>query len=222
MTRMADKESHFASAVSFQPPHGVLSRNASVYASIPPSISWWILFIGCRVPVVFSVARGMEFYVSNFLGVSSRRFMKFVGSRAGLVIAQGKVRCRCVNEVLLAIAIVVSQAHSSHSLFPPQGWPSILFFYGCLSFLFETGNSSFARCVIAYGCLWFHPALSLFPPTVHGDTCSHKPTSRPFKNTSLQLGIGCSGRIPSKCAMTAIQRGTSLLEITSENFICCA
>ena len=79
------------------------------------SISWWVIFIGVRHPLVLTVARGSEYVLSNFLGSSSPRFMKLVGPRVGLVLAHSK------------------------------GWPCVLLLYGifCLQLLY--GESNFVK-----------------------------------------------------------------------------
>ena len=79
------------------------------------SVSWWVIFIGIRHPLVWSVARGCEYVFSNFLGASSPRFMKLVGPRLGLILAHSK------------------------------GWPCVLLIYGILSLQFLNGESKFVK-----------------------------------------------------------------------------
>ena len=69
----------------------IFSMQPSRTVGAKATYSWWILFIGCRVPVVFSLARGLAFFLSNFFEVTNRRFVKIVGGKGSLIIAQGQV-----------------------------------------------------------------------------------------------------------------------------------
>jgi hypothetical protein len=105
------------------------------------SISWWFIFIGvrqvlvrrcrrilgsksilififsliCSLPQTFSLAKGTEFILIHYLGVSSRRFIRLVGPRLGMLIS-----------------------HSS-------GWPCVLFFVGVYDLAFLYGEHDFAK-----------------------------------------------------------------------------
>jgi hypothetical protein len=72
------------------------------------SVSWWIIFLGVRHPLIWTLARACQFLFINFLGASSPRFMKLVGPRIGIVLAHSK------------------------------GWPCEVLFYSlfCLQFLY--------------------------------------------------------------------------------------
>jgi hypothetical protein len=88
-------------------PHDELNNKAS--------ISWWIIFVGVRHPLVLSLARAGEYLVSNTLGTTSPRFMKIVGPRVGLILAHSK------------------------------GWPCVLLLYSVLCLQLLCGKSHFVK-----------------------------------------------------------------------------
>jgi hypothetical protein len=80
-----------------------------------PSLSWMVLFVGVRHPILWNFARGCEFVLSRFFGVVTPPFMRIVGPRVSLVIAQSK------------------------------GWPCCLLVYCVLVFILLSGHHSFAK-----------------------------------------------------------------------------
>ena len=96
------------------PPTGKMSPNDIAIGKQKASLSWWVIFLGVRHPLVWSFARVFEFAFSGFFGVASPRFAKLVGPRAGMLFAQSR------------------------------GWPCVLIFYGILCFVLLYGKTAHA------------------------------------------------------------------------------
>ena len=108
------------------------------------------------MPVVYSLARGLDYFFGNFLGVSSRRFMQFVGIRAGMIISLSKVRLPPLerkNYIPVAersSTRVLSWSLKTTIVFTYQGWPLILFCWSWLTLLLLHGDNDFARHWLFY------------------------------------------------------------------------
>jgi len=79
------------------------------------SISWWILFLGVRQPIIFELARVGEVFWVEILALRSTGFNSVVGPYISLAIIQS------------------------------YGWPYILTFWAILDFVFLYGDYEFPR-----------------------------------------------------------------------------
>lgn len=90
-------------------------RSLIIGRSETASISWWLLFLGARMVITFSLALAAQGYIIDFLALRTRWFVKVFGPFLTLMIVQSK------------------------------GFPFILFAWGCFNFLLLYGNGKFAR-----------------------------------------------------------------------------
>ena len=79
------------------------------------SLSWWILFLGVRQPIIFELARMGEVFWVEILALRSTGFNSIVGPYISLAFIQS------------------------------QGWPYILTFWAILDFVFLYGDYNFPR-----------------------------------------------------------------------------
>jgi hypothetical protein len=79
------------------------------------SASWWLLFICCRQVITFSMARGTEAFVIDFLAIRTRWAVRVLGPYITLCIVQSK------------------------------GWPCTVFFWSIIDFAMLYGHNRFSN-----------------------------------------------------------------------------
>jgi hypothetical protein len=79
------------------------------------SASWWVLFLGCRQVVIFTLAKSMELFLVDFLALRTTICLRLFGPMVTLLLVQWR------------------------------GWPLLLFFFGLFNLLLTAGNSNFAN-----------------------------------------------------------------------------
>jgi hypothetical protein len=86
-----------------------------VNAAYQASASWWLLFIGCRQVITFTMARVMDSFIIDYVALQTRYMNLILGPYLTLAIVQAK------------------------------GWPFILFFWCIFDFVMLFGSTHFAN-----------------------------------------------------------------------------
>jgi hypothetical protein len=86
-----------------------------VSATHQASASWWLLFLGCRQVITFTMARVMDSFIIDYAALQTRYMNLILGPYITLAIVQAK------------------------------GWPFILFWWSIFDFIMLFGNNHFAN-----------------------------------------------------------------------------